>query len=847
MKKQVIISLLLVLLLFSCHRKEAPVIYLSAGASPLEQLASKELRRYLFQLTGSLPDIIPVASSSQIRADGIVLMITGYPWQQEMSGDSPSATSNIQGEQSFSIVSRQATTGKYIFITGGSALGTLYGTYSYLEKLGVRFYLHGDILPDKGVNEWFKELDVHSSPVFTTRGIQPFHDFPEGPDWWNLDDYKAILEQLGKMKMNFIGFHTYPEMKFGGWAKAEPMVWIGLEENINPDGTVKTAYPVLHSHTQDSTWANLPKKTSEFPFGASLIFESDNYGADIMKKVSPWPHSEEENIGIFNEMGSLLKNAFSYARRTGIKTCVGTETPLYLPASVRMHLKQKGIDPTSEEATRLAYEGIFSRIAKMHPLDYYWFWTPEGWTWSDIPRDLVRQTEEDMLIAIEAAQSIHAPFTLATCGWVLGPPGDRSGFDKLLPPDMPLTCINRLVGFTPVEPGFANIKNHPKWAIPWMEDDPALTSPQLWAGRVLKDALDARRYGCDGLLGIHWRTQVLSPNFGALALAGWDTSFTTPAFPDTLRCLPTHNFYLDWCTAQFGKEHATELADIFASIDGDDAPYHGHLYRASNWAGPGPGGVTPNTTPWDSIRQLYTFIDRMESLEPVITGVGNRDRYHYWLNTFRYSRKMAETGCLLGQIDIAARKIRKSTDEEIRRKLAEDTLLPLRDSAATCWGEMVTILLSTIGTTGEMGTVANLQMHSLGYLQLLNKYDALLDSVLVRNLPPLPFWNEYRGDEKIIVTTKRGRLEPGEDLRLKVIILSKTIPDNVLFHWRPLGEKKFSAIEIPHEARGVYRLLLPAAKINGQDFEYYISTQTAEGKLIYPATAPEISASVIVW
>lgn len=25
---------------------------------------------------------------------------------------------------------------------------------------------------------------VSDTPVFTTRGLQPFHDFAEGPDWW---------------------------------------------------------------------------------------------------------------------------------------------------------------------------------------------------------------------------------------------------------------------------------------------------------------------------------------------------------------------------------------------------------------------------------------------------------------------------------------------------------------------------------------------------------------------------------------------------------------------------------------------------------------------------------------
>ena len=42
-----------------------------------------------------------------------------------------------------------------------------------------------------------------------------------------------------------------------------------------------------------------------------------------------------------------------------------------------------------------------------------------------------------------------------------------------------------------------------------------------------RDAADALRYGCDGLLGIHWRTRILSANVLALAQAAWDQSWNT--------------------------------------------------------------------------------------------------------------------------------------------------------------------------------------------------------------------------------------------------------------------------------------------------------------------------------
>jgi hypothetical protein len=170
------------------------------------------------------------------------------------------------------------------------------------------------------------------------------------------------------------------------------------------------------------------------------------------------------------------------------------------------------------------YEGIFSRIMRKHPLDYYWFWTPEGWTWEGVKEEQVKATIDDILAAHTAAKNVGSPFELATCGWVLGPQFDRAYLGKALPEDISVSCINRQVGHEPVEPAFAEIEGRGKWAIPWLEDDPAMTSVQLWVGRMRRDARDALEYGCNGLMGIHWRTRILGPNVSSLANAAWDQS-----------------------------------------------------------------------------------------------------------------------------------------------------------------------------------------------------------------------------------------------------------------------------------------------------------------------------------
>ena len=500
-------------------------IVLPQDASWAEQLAAREVRRYLYLRTGQLfpivlqgspflpaGDVIFVTRKDRaaVRAvaarASLVGLVEGLVAQGYWLKTLPNADSTTPGAQ-------------LLLVTGGDDAGTLYAAYRLAERLGVRFYLHGDVVPDEPMAWEVPALDERCAPLFALRGIQPFHDFPEGPDWWNRDDYLAIIGQLPKLRMNFIGLHTYPEDR----PNAEPTVWIGLPSDIGAGGGVKFSYPSSYQNTYRGNWGYARMKTSDYVCGSGALFERDDFGAEVMAGFMPAPGAAGGNE-VFDRTAAMLRNAFAFARQLGVKTCVGTETPLVVPKPVQERLKARGRKPADPAAIQELYEGIFQRATQAYPLDYYWFWTPEGWTWEAVKPEQIAETTNDLAAAIAAHRKVRPAFGLATCGWVLGPQQDRALFDKVLPKDVPVSCINRQVGYTPVDAGFAEVRGRSKWAIPWLEDDPALSSPQLWVGRMRRDAADALRYGCDGLMGIHWRTRVLSPNISALAQAAWDQS-----------------------------------------------------------------------------------------------------------------------------------------------------------------------------------------------------------------------------------------------------------------------------------------------------------------------------------
>ncbi|MCY2992252.1 MAG: hypothetical protein NTY19_30875 [Planctomycetota bacterium] len=805
---------------------ELAAVVSAAKPSVTEQLAAREVRRYVYLRTGKL---LPIVADLESAPPGGVVLVTGAlgsRLQQLGLADHPGLQAvwkqpAVADQYLLKTIEYKSRT---IVVAGGEGVtAPLYAAYRFAEHLGVRFYLHGDVVPEVRVAATVPQLDELGKPLFEHRGIQPFHDFPEGPDWWDAEAYKAILAQLSKLRMNFFGLHTYPE----GGVGPEPLVWIGPPAELEDDGTVTASYPSRHFTTANPTgaWGYGPSKTGDYSFGAAALYEADNFGPDYMRDTEPWTKlSPEESNALFNRMGDVLADTFTFARQLGIQTCLGTETPLTIPAPLKQRLKAAGKDPADPVVLQEIYEGLFERIKRTHPLDYYWFWTPEGWTWSGTKQQDIDATLADLKAALAAAKKVDAPFTLATCGWVLGPQQDRALFDNFLPKECPMSCISRQVGQAPVEPGFSNVKGRPKWSIPWLEDDPALISPQLWAGRMRKDAADSLAYGCTGLLGIHWRTQILGPNVAALAAAAWDQSGST------------HDFYADWAQTHFGPAASQPIAAIFTNLDG-------HLPRPSDWVN-GPGGIKPDARPWEQVQQEYAFVADLEALQPEVRGAGNRERFDYWLDTFRYTRANAQVNCTWHRFNEAWKKVTAETDAAARKQLARELALPVRKELVAQVGEVYRHLLNAVATYGEMGNVTNWQQHLLP--GLLTQPGQELARLLGEDLPPdaVPS-KQYAGRPRMFVPTIRTSLGPDEPLVVKAVLLGVTTPEIGLY-WRPLGGGPFARVRMLPVGRGLYavRFAIPAVV---SELEYYVQADGEGGPTLrFPVTAPELNQTVVV-
>lgn len=497
---------------FKPEKKEPEAIYLPRHPTAAIQLAADEVQKYVYQRTG------------------ILLPVKQYGKNKPVSSIVLGCDSLVLEPEAFSL--RKENTN--LHIQGGSETGLLYAVYQYATLLGVRFTLHGDVIPDEPYHGSLLQCGKGDyKPLFAIRGLLPFHDFPEGPDLWNEDMYKSCLTQMVKMKMNFFSLHTYPHV--------EPNVWIGLPGDSDEEGNVNYSYPTTLANTsRPGAWGYSAMNTRDFCCGTSSLFKDSIYASPLVEGVLPYPKDQEQMNRVFNRTGLLFDNAFSFGRQLGIRFCAGLESPLSVPKEVVERLKAKHIDPQYPEAKRLLYKGIFSRIQKRHPLDYFWLWTPEEWTWGSPSDESIQRTVEDVQIARLALSELGDPFGFGLSGWVLGPPDDTKLFDRYLSPGDFVSSLSRLCGQERIDLGYRELPDSRlRMPVLWLEDDPALTTPQFWVGRLRSDIAESYAVGCSGIIGNLWRTRSITPNIIALADACWDQEAWNPDFGKPYQYVPT--------------------------------------------------------------------------------------------------------------------------------------------------------------------------------------------------------------------------------------------------------------------------------------------------------------------
>ena len=693
-------------------------VSLPAGSAAPVRFAALNLRRYLHVLgLGALAPLRELratpaaAAAAAASTPPVTLLISaasnGAADAADAQADADASACALPAGAAFAVCRPSPTR---IALASADAEASLRATVHVLNLLGITFGLDGVQLPPAAAPppRLFEVVRPFAAPppAFGWRGLQPFHDFAEGPDLWSEDAWAAVVESVALMGGNAIGMHTYPYANAGSppgiannlTGSNEPAVWLGPPSLVNGDGTVQAAYPTAWANSLRHEWAYWPRNTSSYFAGAAELFPHECFGHPVQSgdaSVCPWPVDADAAVTLFDRVGALWQAVFGYARAVGVRTILGTEAPMSLPPFA-------GVNTSAPGADELYYAGAFTRLLRLlgENLTAYWVWTPESFEWSKVPvsSPAVQAVVRDLAAATAAHDSVGATFELATCGWVVGPAGNRAYLDGVIDPAFTISSIGTYFGEDPVDPAYSNITRHATWYIPWLEGDPWLTGLELFVNRTLQRNREALALGVSGLLNIHWRTRSVAPQAAASHAFALNTS------------LALEDFWLSWAAAQFGAAVAPAAAAVFSSIDGPAMP------TPVTWI-TGPGTIEPSAANCATVANgSYEFAESFAALRPSAVAASDLaalERFDYWLTSFRYMRALALTSCAWSDYNAAIKNVTSLPAGPARVAAA-------RSLGFAAWARLVAnatfmqwSLLSSASSTGELGSAMNTQGQSL--------------------------------------------------------------------------------------------------------------------------------------
>eukprot|EP01083_Nonionella_stella_P142064 438779_1 len=207
-----------------------------------------------------------------------------------------------------------------------------------------------------------------------------------------------------------------------------------------------------------------------------------------------------------------------------------------------------------------------------------------------------------------------------------------------------MSSIDGHLGQDAPDPAYEIIsKDRETWNIPWMEDDPDLTALQLWVNRTMSHIQIAQEYGVHGMMGIHWRTQEVSPQISALSLMAWNVTNQNGQRHQRLSPQTSFEFWIDWVSKEFNLSDPSVIQSM-ATLFNDEMDSQ-HLPDSFNHKLPMqgcPGILMPNHKPWSEVSVYYGFVDTFNAYRQYIVGAENVERFEYWSNMFEYLRMMGK-------------------------------------------------------------------------------------------------------------------------------------------------------------------------------------------------------------
>ena len=260
----------------------------------MEQKAAEELARYVHSLFGFQPQI-----TCKLPQQAKALFLVGSPGTNLAVAQAVGQHWPQLSEQEFVLRKLGNQKPPSLVAGGGSPVATLWAVYELVQRYGVRYLLHEDVLPSQAGPFHLPQVDEPFEPVHQIRSWRLMNGLPHGPETWRLSQHQQFIDQLTKLKFNGIYLILWP------WHPFVHFAYRGVERS----------------------WATLN-------FGSPYHIDEECIGHDHVPRDNWLYNPEFADAETYQEMletgQMLIHNIITHAQDQGMRVSIGIQ-PLDFP------------------------------------------------------------------------------------------------------------------------------------------------------------------------------------------------------------------------------------------------------------------------------------------------------------------------------------------------------------------------------------------------------------------------------------------------------------------------------------------------------------------------------------
>jgi hypothetical protein len=534
--------------------------------------AATELQRYVEAIAGVRLDIV---AADELRGGALNIVVGGTAFRQLAPFDALK-------KDGFVLWRTRSGAHELLIAGGNDDASTLYAVYDLIERLGVTFLVTKDMLPEKTRDLRMPDLQLKVETPFPRRGLLISNIYPSR-GIWHLSEVKAFLDQMAKLKMNYLQFY---------WFEHEP--WIDFvyrgEHKLLGDATTKeTGYMTWRYHYGSQLTKDIAVGREHFrgrermaPAEFQHVETPEQAFAvarDFLREIIRYARTRHIKVWLCIDPTTLQANHARLARRA---------TNLQLPFHPILGTHMCPADPVLHEINAERVKAL----AETYPeAEGYILYLPEMYPDCPDPQDQAlfqrehprfegalklwapyKGYERKPEIVLDsnigsvhiASKALEARDRLAP-GVKLAIGGIGRGYllpflDKLFPKDVPFTDMESRAIWTPdgvPMEYFGGMGERERTLVPRMDDDSAMFGMQFNLNLYYKDRMleGSLENGVAGFAGQLNRARGTEQNTRYLALGAWRPHLTPK------------EFYAEYAARLFGERAQASVEKAFATLE----------------------------------------------------------------------------------------------------------------------------------------------------------------------------------------------------------------------------------------------------------------------------------------